>query len=135
MFCLRDQFAVRKLQDEVPIFVFRTLGVSVVAVSLLHLLILNVSDFELGFGGLRHVGEERNEIAVFLFRLRQRGRPPFGIPGIAHRQLGTRDKLGIRIGVNQRLQRDTGHVEAVVLHGVHGLVEKDLIRLLGTDIR
>src|SRR6185312_574403 len=59
----------------------------------------------------------------------------FGIPRVSHRQLGTGDVLGVRIGVDQRLQGHAGNVEAIVLHCVHGTVEKDLVWLLGTDIR
>ena len=39
------------------------------------------------------------------------------------------------IGIDQGLQGHAGHIEAVVLHRVHGAVEQDLVRLLGADIR
>ncbi len=70
---------------------------------------------------------------VFLLGLGERGGSALGVPGIAHRQLGAGDELRVRISIDQGLQRQAGHVEAVVPHGVHGLVEQDLVRLLRAD--
>ena len=81
------------------------------------------------------LGKKVIEILVFDFGLRQRGDAAFGVPGIGHRQFGAGDEFRIRIGVDQGLQGDPRHVEAVVLHGVHGAVEQDLVGLLGADVR
>ncbi len=56
------------------------------------------------------------------------------VPGIGHRQLGAGDVLRVGIGIDQGLQSDSRHVEAVVLHRIHGPVEQHLVRLLGTDV-
>ncbi len=141
------QLAVGELQDQIPVLILGALGVRVVAVRLFHLLILDVGNLQLRLSRFRHVGKERDvsrfrhvgkerdEVLVFLFGLRQGGRAAFGVPGIAYRQLGASDEFGIRISIDQSLQRDSGHVEAVMPHRVHGLVKQDLVRLLGPDIR
>ena len=95
---------------------------------------MDVGDLQLRFGRFRHVGKEDLEIAVFLLGLRQGSRAALGVPGIADRQLGAGNVFRIRIGVDQGLQGQARHVEAVVPHGVHGLVEQDLVRLLRPDL-
>jgi len=132
---LGDQLAVGKLQDQIPILILGSLGVGVVAVRLFHLLILDVGNLQLRLSRFRHVGKECDEVFVFLFGLRQGSGAAFGVPGIAHRQFGARDEFRIGISIDQRLQGDSGHIEAVMPHRVHGLVKKNLVRLFGPDIR
>ena len=57
------------------------------------------------------------------FRTRQDGRQVRLQPGVGHRQFGAGNEFRIRIGVDQGLQRDTRHVEAVMLHRIHGPVK------------
>ena len=131
---LRHQLAVRILQNHLSIFVLGALGVRVIAIRLLHLLIMNVGDLQLRLRRFRHVGEEYLEVTVLLLRLRQSRGSTLRIPRVAHRQLGARDELRIRISVDQGLQRQPRHVEAIVPHGVHGLVEQNFVRLLRPEI-
>ena len=120
------------MQNYLAILIFSALGVRVIAVGFLHLLVMDVGDLQLRFSRFRHVGEEDLEIVVFLLGLRQRGSSTFRIPGIADCQLGARDEFRIRIGVDQRLERQPRHVETIVPHRVHGLVEQHLVGLLRT---
>src|SRR5205807_6586664 len=79
--------------------------------------------------------EEGNEVLVFKFGLSQGRGAALGVPGIADLQLSASNVLRIGVGVDQGLQGHACHVEAVVLHGVHGTVEQHLVRLLGADVR
>ena len=60
--------------------------------------------------------------------------PPSAYQESATRQLGAGDEFRIGIGVDQGLQGHPGHVEAVVLHRIHGAVEQNLVGLLGVNV-
>ena len=107
----------------------------VVAIRLFHFLIVDVRDLQLCLGRfLRHIREKGDEILILDLGLLHRRRTALGVPRIRHRQLRAGDKFRIRIGVDQRLQRHTRHVEAIVLHGVHRAIEQDFVGLFRSDV-
>ena len=95
---------------------------------------MDVGDLQLRFGRLRHVGEEDFEIVVLLLGLCQSRGATFRVPGIADSQFGASDVLRIWVRVNQSLQSEPRHVEAVMPHGVHSFVEQNFVRLLRSDV-
>ena len=106
----------------------------VVAIRLFHLLIVDVGNFQLRFRRLRHIGKEGFKILIFDFGLRQRCSSAFRIPGIGHGQFGASNVFRVWISIDQGLQRNPRHVEAVMLHGIHSAIEQNLVRLLGAHI-
>ena len=133
--CLRNHFwVVGILRDHFAIFLFGPHCMGEVAVGLLHLLIMDVGDFDRRFCGLRHIGEEGPEVFVFLLGLCKRGGASLGVPGIGQRQFGARDELRVRIGIDQRLHLKPGHVETVMLHRVHAAVKQNFVWLLGVNL-
>ena len=122
------------LQDYLPVLLLGTDRMSEVAVGLFHLLKMNVGDLYLRLSRFRHVGEESFEVLIFLLGLCQRRSAALRVPRIRQRQLGARDELGIRLGVDQGLHVETRDVEVVVLHRVHAAIEQHLVRLLGVNL-
>src|SRR5260370_32085948 len=57
--CARSELAIGKLQDELLAFLLRAQPVHGVAIRLFHLLVVDVADLLLRFGGLFHRSEER----------------------------------------------------------------------------
>ena len=131
---MRDELAVGILHDHVAILFLCASRVGGIAIGLLHLFEMDVGHLHLRFCRFRHVGEEGFEVLVFDFCLLQGRRTAFGIPGIADRQLGACHVLGVRIGVDERLQRHARNIVLAMVHRVHGAVEQHLIGLLRVHV-
>ena len=71
-----SELAVGELQHELLAFLLRAQGVHGVAIRLFHLLVVDVADLFLRFGGLFHRGIEQDEVLVLGFGLRQAVAPP-----------------------------------------------------------
>ena len=102
-----------------------------VAVGLLHLLVVDVRNLHLRFGGLRGIGEEGDEVLVLSLGLRVGRLAALFEPTVAHGQLGAHPILRLGIGVEHGLQVEAGYVIAAFLQGHHGLVKEFLVRLFG----
>ena len=134
LFGARDERRIRELLQHGAVFLLGVDGILRIAVRLFHLLEVDVADLHLRLSGFRSVGEEGDEVLVFRFGLGKRGRATLLEPGIAHQQLGAHREFGVRIGVQQGLEVEAGHVVLAMLHGVVGLVEQLLVGLLRVDV-
>ena len=102
-----------------------------VAVGFLHLLVVDVADLLLGLGGFFHGGVEQDEVLVLGFGLGEAVGAALAKPAIGNGQLGLGQVLAGVVGVDEGLQREPRDFEAAVLDVVDGLVEQDLVGLLG----
>ena len=99
----RRELAVGELLGKLLALVFGAQGVQGVAVGLLHLLIVDVADLFLGFGGLFHGGVEKDEIFILGFGLRQAVGAAFAEPGVGNGEFSLSEILAGVVGVDQVL--------------------------------
>src|SRR6516225_9018716 len=79
---LLGELAVRELFQKLLALLLRAQGMIGVAIGFLHLPVMNVADFLLGFGRLLHLRIEQDEILVLRLCLRQTVRAAFAVPAI-----------------------------------------------------
>src|SRR5580692_5115024 len=128
---LIDILAVGKLHDQLAAFVFRAYGLGLVAIGLVHLLIVDLADLLLRFGGLFHGGIEQDEILVLGFGLRQTGGAAFPEPTVGDGKFGFGEEFALIVGINQGVERDARDFVAAVLDVADGAIEQNLIGLFG----
>src|ERR1035441_7899841 len=126
-----SELAVGELGHELLAFLLGAEGVHGVAVGLVHLLVVDVADLFLGFGGLFHGGIEQDEVLILGFGLRQSVTAAFAEPGVGDGQLGLGQIFAGVVGVDEVLQQQARDFETGVLDIVDGLVKQHLIGLLG----
>ncbi len=119
---LRNQCRLRELLQHQPVLLLRMDRLRIVAVGLVHLPEVDVTHTHLGLGSFRSVGEEGDEVLVLALGLRQRGSSALAVPAVSNRQLRLHLVLRVRIGVQHRLQIQTGDVEVSLLGGFERLV-------------
>ena len=126
-----NEGAVRKLNDQLPAFVFGPDGLARIAIRLLHLPNVNLADFLLRFGGFLHGGIEEDKVLVLGFGLSQTRRSALAIPTVGDRQLSFRQKLALIVGIDERVQSNPRDFKTAVFDVVDGFVEQHLVGLLG----
>src|ERR1019366_7440177 len=126
-----SELALGELGHELLAFLLGAEGVHGVAVGLVHLLVVDVADLFLGFGGLFHGGIEQDEVLILGFGLRQSVTAAFAEPGVGDGQLGLGQIFAGVVGVDEVLQQQARDLETGVLDIVDGLVKQHLIGLLG----
>ena len=124
------ELGVGELQDQLLAFLLRAQCVHRVAVRLFHLLVVDVADLFLGFGGLFHRGIEEDEVLVLGFGLRQPVAAAFAEPGVGDSEFGLGQIFAGVVSVDQVLQQQASNFETAVLDIVDGLVKQHLIGLL-----
>ena len=102
-----------------------------IAIGLIHLLVMDIADAFLGFGGFLHVGIEQDEIFVLGFSLSQTGGAPFSKPTVGDGELGLGQKLAAVVGVDEGLEGQPGDLIAAMLDVVNGPVEQHFVGLFG----
>src|ERR1019366_3207944 len=126
-----SELAVGVCRDELFAFLLRAQRVHGVAIRLFHLLVVDVADLFLGFGGLFHGRIEQAEVLVFGFSLRQSVTAAFTEPSVGDGQLGLGQIFAGVVGVDEVLQQQARDFETGVLDIVDGLVKQHLVGLLG----
>ncbi len=130
LFRLFAEHAVRPLQQQLATFLVGAHRMCVVAVRLDHLVVVDLADALLGFGRLFHRREERDEVVVLGFGLRQAMAAALAIPAVGDCQLRLGEILAVRVGIDQRLEREPRNIIPMLLEIADRLVKQHLVGLL-----
>jgi len=122
------QWVFRVLLNERLELFLGHLCVGVVAIGLGHFIVIGHRHLHLRVSRFGQEREEHDEVLIARHRLRGVCGPAFLEIGIRNRQLGLRQVLAVRVGVDQRLQAQTAHLVAPVLDVVDGLVVELFVR-------
>ena len=75
-------------------------------------------------------GEKGDEVLVFSLGLGQAGNAALLVVGIRDRQLGLGKEFAVRVGVDERLERQPAHLKASTVDFRRSLLIKDFVGLI-----